>query len=100
MNILMQMVFQMGIATVGSIEKAPGQKAIKGFEKMFEALAKNPPDYIEAAKQMLVNSAGNGPSDWAKQSKDRAKELAAFMRGVGLQQHRLTSHLRLKSGPQ
>jgi hypothetical protein len=75
MNILMQMVFQMGIATVGSIEKAPGQKAIKGFKKMFGALAKNPPDYDKAADEML-------DSDWATQSGRRARELAAFMRAL------------------
>lgn len=58
-EVLIEMVFNMGLAKV------------KQFQKMFIAIGKK--DFSKAADEML-------DSRWAVQTKDRAKRLAYFMR--------------------
>ena len=58
--VILNMIFNMGSAGVNR------------FKKMWAALAQVPPDYKEAAAQML-------DSKWAKQVKGRSEELAKQM---------------------
>ena len=58
--IIIEMIFQLGGTGVSK------------FRKMWQALQQDPPDYAEASVQML-------DSRWAKQTPNRAKEMARLM---------------------
>ena len=58
--IIIEMIFQLGGTGVSM------------FRKMWQALQQDPPDYAEASVQML-------DSRWAKQTPNRAKEMARLM---------------------
>ena len=58
--IIIEMIFQLGGTGVSK------------FRKMWQALQQYPPDYAEASVQML-------DSRWAKQTPNRAKEMARLM---------------------
>ena len=58
--IIIEMIFQLGGTGVSK------------FRKMWQALQQDPPDYAEAAVQML-------DSRWAKQTPNRAQEMARHM---------------------
>ena len=58
--IIIEMIFQLGGTGVSK------------FRKMWQALQQDPPDYAEASVQML-------DSRWAKQTPNRAKEMARHM---------------------
>ena len=58
--IIIEMIFQLGVTGVSK------------FRKMWQALQQDPPDYAEASVQML-------DSRWAKQTPNRAKEMARLM---------------------
>tara|TARA_B100000029_G_C17353889_1_gene879965 strand:+ start:65 stop:499 length:435 start_codon:yes stop_codon:yes gene_type:complete len=64
-GIIIEMVFQLGPTGVSK------------FKKMWVALKNNPPNYKEAAVQML-------DSRWAKQTKNRAESLAKQMENIGV----------------
>ena len=64
-GIIIEMVFQLGPTGVSK------------FKKMWVALKNNPPNYKEAAVQMH-------DSRWAKQTKNRAEELANEMKKLGV----------------
>ena len=59
--IIIEMIFQLGGTGVSK------------FRKMWQALQQDPPDYAEASVQML-------DSRWAKQTPNRAQEMAGHMR--------------------
>jgi len=59
--IIIEMIFQLGGTGVSK------------FRKMWQALQQDPPDYAEASVQML-------DSRWAKQTPNRAKEMANHMK--------------------
>jgi lysozyme len=58
--IIIEMIFQLGGTGVSK------------FRKMWQALQQDPPDYAEASVQML-------DSRWAKQTPNRAQEMARYM---------------------
>ena len=58
--IIIEMIFQLG------------GNGVSKFRKMWQALQQDPPDYAEASVQML-------DSRWAKQTPNRAKEMARHM---------------------
>jgi len=58
--LIIEMIFQLGSA------------GIQKFRKMWEALKEDPPNYKEASVQML-------DSRWAKQTPNRAQEMAGHM---------------------
>ena len=58
--IIIEMIFQLG------------KTGVSKFSNMWKALAENPPNYEEASIQML-------DSRWAKQTPNRAKEMASHM---------------------
>ena len=58
--IIIEMIFQLGGTGVSK------------FRKMWQAIQQDPPDYAEASVQML-------DSRWAKQTPNRAKEMARLM---------------------
>ena len=58
--IIIEMIFQLGGTGVSK------------FKKMWQALQQDPPDYAEASVQML-------DSRWAKQTPNRAQEMARHM---------------------
>ena len=58
--IIIEMIFQLGGTGVSK------------FRKMWQAVQQDPPDYAEASVQML-------DSRWAKQTPNRAKEMARLM---------------------
>ena len=58
--IIIEMIFQLG------------GNGVSKFRKMWQALQQDPPDYAEASVQML-------DSRWAKQTPNRAKEMASHM---------------------
>jgi lysozyme len=60
-DVIMQMIFQLG------------PTGTKEFTKMIKALNSNPPDLIEASKEMLL-------SEWATQTPERAKKLSEAMK--------------------
>ena len=62
--IIIEMIFQLGGTGVSK------------FRKMWQALQQNPPDYAEASAQML-------DSRWAKQTPNRAQEMAKHMKECG-----------------
>jgi lysozyme len=62
--IIIEMIFQLGGTGVSK------------FRKMWQALQQDPPDYAEASVQML-------DSRWAKQTPNRAKEMAEHMKHCG-----------------
>ena len=62
--IIIEMIFQLGGTGVSK------------FRKMWQALQQDPPDYAEASVQML-------DSRWAKQTPNRAKEMADHMKHCG-----------------
>ena len=64
-GIIIEMVFQLGPTGVSK------------FKKMWVALKNTPPNYKEAAVQML-------DSRWAKQTKNRAESLAKQMENIGV----------------
>ena len=59
-SIICEMIFQLG------------GHGVSKFRNMWKALQKDPPDYKEASVQML-------DSRWAKQTPNRAKEMAGHM---------------------
>ena len=59
-SIICEMIFQLG------------GNGVSKFKNMWKALKENPPNYKEAAVQML-------DSRWAKQTPNRAKEMASHM---------------------
>ena len=59
--LIIEMIFQLGSA------------GVQKFRKMWEALKEDPPNYKEASVQML-------DSRWAKQTPNRAQEMAGHMR--------------------
>jgi len=59
--IIIEMIFQLGGTGVSK------------FRKMWQALQQDPPDYAEASVQML-------DSRWAKQTPNRAQEMAKHMK--------------------
>ena len=59
-SIICEMIFQLG------------GNGVSKFKNMWKALKENPPNYKEAAVQML-------DSRWAKQTPNRAKEMAGHM---------------------
>ena len=61
--IIIEMIFQLG------------GNGVSKFRNMWKALQKDPPDYEEASVQML-------DSRWAKQTPNRAKEMALHMRNL------------------
>jgi len=63
-SIICEMIFQLG------------GHGVSKFRNMWKALQKDPPDYKEAAVQML-------DSRWAKQTPNRAKEMASHMINCG-----------------
>ena len=58
--IIIEMIFQLG------------GNGVSKFRKMWQALQQDPPDYAEASVQML-------DSRWAKQTPNRAQEMARHM---------------------
>ena len=62
--LIIEMVFQLG------------GNGVSKFRKMWQALQQDPPDYAEASVQML-------DSRWAKQTPNRAKEMADHMKQCG-----------------
>ena len=62
--LIIEMIFQLGGTGVSK------------FRKMWQALQQDPPDYAEASVQML-------DSRWAKQTPNRAKEMADHMKHCG-----------------
>ena len=58
--LIIEMIFQLGSA------------GVQKFRKMWEALKEDPPNYKEASVQML-------DSRWAKQTPNRAQEMAGHM---------------------
>jgi len=58
--LIIEMIFQLG------------KNGVSKFRNMWKALAENPPNYEEASIQML-------DSRWAKQTPNRAKEMASHM---------------------
>ena len=62
--IIIEMIFQLGGTGVSK------------FRKMWQALQQDPPDYAEASVQML-------DSRWAKQTPNRANEMADHMKHCG-----------------
>lgn len=58
--LIIEMIFQLG------------KTGVSKFRNMWKALAENPPNYEEASIQML-------DSRWAKQTPNRAKEMASHM---------------------
>ena len=62
--IIIEMIFQLGGTGVSK------------FRKMWQALQQDPPDYAEASVQML-------DSRWAKQTPNRAQEMAEHMKHCG-----------------
>ena len=62
--IIIEMVFQLG------------KSGVSKFRNMWKALQQDPPDYKEAAVQML-------DSRWAKQTPNRANDMANLMKGMG-----------------
>ena len=62
--LIIEMVFQLG------------GNGVSKFRKMWQALQQDPPDYAEASVQML-------DSRWAKQTPNRAKEMADHMKHCG-----------------
>ena len=58
--IIIEMIFQLG------------KTGVSKFRNMWKALQQDPPDYKEASVQML-------DSRWAKQTPNRAKEMASHM---------------------
>ena len=62
--IIIEMIFQLGGTGVSK------------FRKMWQALQQDPPDYAEASAQML-------DSRWAKQTPNRAQEMAKHMKECG-----------------
>ena len=59
--LIIEMIFQLG------------GNGVSKFRKMWQALQQDPPDYAEASVQML-------DSRWAKQTPNRAQEMAGHMR--------------------
>ena len=59
--IIIEMIFQLG------------GNGVSKFRKMWQALQQDPPDYAEASVQML-------DSRWAKQTPNRAQEMAGHMK--------------------
>ena len=59
--LIIEMIFQLG------------GNGVSKFRKMWQALQQDPPDYAEASVQML-------DSRWAKQTPNRAKEMAKHMK--------------------
>ena len=53
-----------------------GGNGVSKFRKMWQALQQDPPDYAEASVQML-------DSRWAKQTPNRANEMANHMKHCG-----------------
>ena len=62
--LIIEMIFQLG------------GNGVSKFRKMWQALQQDPPDYAEASVQML-------DSRWAKQTPNRAKEMAEHMKNNG-----------------
>ena len=62
--LIIEMIFQLGGTGVSK------------FRKMWQALQQDPPDYAEASVQML-------DSRWAKQTPNRANEMADHMKHCG-----------------
>ena len=62
--IIIEMIFQLG------------GNGVSKFRKMWQALQQDPPDYAEASVQML-------DSRWAKQTPNRANEMANHMKHCG-----------------
>ena len=62
--IIIEMIFQLG------------GNGVSKFRKMWQALQQDPPDYAEASVQML-------DSRWAKQTPNRANEMAQHMKDCG-----------------
>ena len=62
--LIIEMIFQLGSA------------GVQKFRKMWEALKEDPPNYFEAHVQML-------DSRWAKQTPNRAHEMAEQMQNAG-----------------
>ena len=62
--LIIEMIFQLG------------GNGVSKFRKMWQALQQDPPDYAEASVQML-------DSRWAKQTPNRAKEMAQHMKDCG-----------------
>ena len=62
--LIIEMIFQLG------------GNGVSKFRKMWQALQQDPPDYAEASVQML-------DSRWAKQTPNRAKEMADHMKACG-----------------
>ena len=62
--LFIEMVFQLG------------GNGVSKFRKMWQALQQDPPDYAEASVQML-------DSRWAKQTPNRANEMANHMKHCG-----------------
>ena len=63
-SLICEMIFQLG------------GHGVSKFRNMWKALQKDPPDYKEASVQML-------DSRWAKQTPNRAKEMAEAMQNAG-----------------
>ena len=62
--LIIEMIFQLG------------GNGVSKFRKMWQALQQDPPDYAEASVQML-------DSRWAKQTPNRANEMANHMKHCG-----------------
>ena len=62
--LIIEMIFQLGSA------------GVQKFRKMWDALKEDPPNYFEAHVQML-------DSRWAKQTPNRAGEMAELMQSCG-----------------
>ena len=62
--LIIEMIFQLGSA------------GVQKFRKMWDALKEDPPNYFEAHVQMLA-------SRWAKQTPNRATEMAEAMQSCG-----------------
>ena len=62
--LIIEMIFQLG------------GNGVSKFRKMWQALQQDPPDYAEASVQML-------DSRWAKQTPNRAQEMANHMKHRG-----------------
>ena len=62
--LIIEMIFQLG------------GNGVSKFRKMWQALQQDPPDYAEASVQML-------DSRWAKQTPNRAQEMADHMKHCG-----------------
>ena len=62
--LIIEMIFQLG------------GNGVSKFKNMWKALKENPPNYEEASVQML-------DSRWAKQTPNRAKEMAQHMKDCG-----------------